>query len=89
MADEKFSDNLLRLLAAQVSVLTVVVAAQQMFGRGYFSLSAAEKTAVDQAVSAAVLGNFQVLTPEFLAGPKPLQQAGFGIPAAAPMKETS
>jgi hypothetical protein len=33
MADEKFSDNLLRLLAAQVSVLTVVVAAQQMFGR--------------------------------------------------------
>jgi hypothetical protein len=89
MADDDFGNNLLRLLTSQVSLLTGMVAAQQMFGLSYFSLSVAEKAAVDHAVLAAVLGNYQTLTPEFLAGPKPPQQAGFGIPAGAPTKETS
>jgi hypothetical protein len=89
MADSTYSDNLLRLLVSQVTCLTGLVAAQQMFGRSYFALGGPEKTAVDQAVLAMVLTNYQTLTPEFLAGPKSPQQAGFGIPAAAPTKETS
>jgi hypothetical protein len=87
MADNTFSENLLRLLTAQITLLIGMTAAQQMFGRGYFSLSVTERAAVDQAVLGLVLGNYQALTPEFLAGPTPPQQAGFGIPAAAPTSE--
>ncbi len=81
MTDETYSDNLLRLLTAQVTLLVGMTAAQQMFGRGYFALSQTEKAAVDQTVLGMVLGNYQALTPEFLAGPKPPQQAGFWIPS--------
>jgi hypothetical protein len=87
MADNTFSENLLRLLTAQITLLIGMTAAQQMFGRGYFSLSVTERAAVDQAALGLVLGNYQTLTPEFLAGPTPPQQAGFGIPAAAPTPE--
>jgi hypothetical protein len=69
MVDDNYSDNLLRLLTAQVSFLTGMVAAQQMFEKGYFALSASEKAAVDQSVLATVVANYQTLTPEFLVGP--------------------
>jgi hypothetical protein len=87
MADDNYSDNLLRLLTAQASLLTGMVASREMFGKGYFALGVAEKAAVDQAVLAMVLANYQTLTPEFLARPKSPQQAGFGIPGAAPKQE--
>lgn len=49
MADEVFSDNLLRMIAADLHLLTTITAAREMFGRGYFSLGHPEKIAVDRS----------------------------------------
>jgi hypothetical protein len=87
--DFDFNTNLMRLVAGQLHFLLGITAAREMFGKSYFALGAPEKAALDQAVVTGVLGNYQVLTPEFLVGPKSPQQAGFGIPAAAPKQEKS
>jgi hypothetical protein len=57
MAEEKFSDNLMRMVAAELHFLSGVFAAREMFGKSYFVLGAVEKTAVDQTVLAAIQGN--------------------------------
>jgi deoxyxylulose-5-phosphate synthase len=49
MAEEKFSDNLLRAIAAELHFLNGMTAAREMFGKSYFSLGLSEKIAVDQA----------------------------------------
>jgi hypothetical protein len=83
MAQQKFSENLMRAIVAELHVLNLQTAAREMFGRGYFSLGMGDKMAVDQVVLAAVGGNYAAVTPEWLAGPQPSQQpAGFGIPPA-------
>jgi hypothetical protein len=66
MAEEKFETNLFRLIAAEVYFSLGLQVSREMFGKSYFSLGNGEKAAVDQAVLAAVAGNYQVLTPEFL-----------------------
>jgi hypothetical protein len=68
MAEEKFSDNLLRAIAAELHFLSGMTAAREMFGKSYFSLGIGEKGAVDQAVFGMVAANFQTLTAESLAG---------------------
>jgi hypothetical protein len=82
MADEShvnFHDNLLRMLAAQLHFSNAMTAAREMFGRSYFSLGAAEKVAVDQAVFGATAGNFQAITPEFLSGHHAPHPMGFHV----------
>jgi hypothetical protein len=37
MADEKFSENLKRLIAAELHFLNRMTASQEMFGKSYFS----------------------------------------------------
>jgi hypothetical protein len=78
MAEEKFSDNLLRVIAAELHLLNGMTAAREMFGKSYFALGLGEKGAVDQAVTAMVAGNYQgVMTPEGLASQTTQQPAGF------------
>ena len=69
MADETFSLNLMRALVAELHVLNLQTASRDMFRRGYFSLGVGDKMAVDQVVLAALGGNYQGVTPEWLAGP--------------------
>jgi hypothetical protein len=80
MADETFTENLMRAVVAELHFLNCVTAAREMFGRGYFSLGPSEKAAVDQAVLTAIGGNYAAVTREWLAG-QPLQQpVGFVPP---------
>jgi hypothetical protein len=87
MAEEKFSDNLLRAIAAELHFLSGMTAAREMFGKSYFSLGIGEKGAVDQAVFGMVAANFQTLTAESLAAQESRQPAGFGIQPAGPTQE--
>jgi len=77
MAQEKFSDNLMKVVAAELRFLNGMTAAREMFGRSYFSLGASEKIAVDQAVLGMIAANYQSLTPEFLAGQQATPEMGF------------
>jgi hypothetical protein len=84
MPEQRFGDNLMRMLAAQLHCMLGMTAAREMFGKSYFSLGLAEKGAVDQTVNGIVAANFQAITPEFLAGQQAQQSMGFGVPGAAP-----
>ena len=77
---ETFSENLMRALVAEMHFLNGQLAAREMFGRGYFALGLGEKMAVDQAVLAAVGGNYQTITREWLAGQQAPQPMGFRVP---------
>jgi len=79
MAENTFSENLLRALVGETHFLNCQFAAREMFGRGYFSLGMAEKAAVDQAVLGAVGGNYTGVTKEWLAGQQTQQPVGFGV----------
>ena len=68
MADDTFSENLLRALVAETHFLNCQFAAREMFGRGYFALGQGERAAVDQAVLSMVGGNYTAVTREWLAG---------------------
>jgi hypothetical protein len=85
MAEEKFSDNLMRAIAAELHLLNGMTAAREMFGKSYFSLGLSEKIAVDQAVLAMVAANYQSLTAESLAAQKAQESMGFGVPTSPPM----
>jgi hypothetical protein len=87
--DLGFDTNLMRFVAAQLHFLLGMTAAREMFEKSYFALGISEKAAVDQIVTANVAGNFQALTPAFLAAQPAQQPVGFGIPAAAPKQEKS
>lgn len=65
MADN-FDVNLLRLIASELYFLSGLQAAREMFGKSYFSLGAAEKSAVDNAVAGMTNGNMNLLSPEYL-----------------------
>jgi hypothetical protein len=83
MADD-FGVNLLKTIAAEMFYLCGLQTAREMFGKGYFSLGAGEKVAVDQATIAMIGGNFQMLTPEWLQGQKSQGSAGFQVQTAEP-----
>lgn len=80
MTEEVFSDNLLRMIAADIHLLTTITAAREMFGRSYFSLGHAEKLAIDQTVLASLQGNYQAITPQFLASQVTKEPMGFVAP---------
>jgi hypothetical protein len=73
MAEEAFETNLMRMIAAGLHFLIGMTAAREMFGKSYFSLGLAEKTAVDQSVFGMIASNYQALTPAFLAAPQSQQ----------------
>jgi hypothetical protein len=81
MAEEQFSDNLLRMVAAELHFLSGLTAAREMYGKSYFSLGVGEKTAVDQAVLGMIAGNYQWVTLENLAGQKASEPMGFRVPS--------
>jgi len=87
MAEEKFSDNVMRVIAAELHLLNGMTVAREMFGKSY-SLGLSEK-AVDQTMFGMIAGNFQAITPTFLAAQQSQQAMGFGVPAASPKKESS
>ena len=89
MADEKFSDNLMRMIAAELHLLNGMTAAREMYGKGYFSLGVLEKAAVDQAVFGMLASNYQTLTPEFLATQQAQQPIGFRVPTQSQSQESS
>jgi hypothetical protein len=83
MAEEKFSDNLFRMIAAELHFLNTMTVAREMYGRGYFSLGVGERQVVDQTLFQTISGNYQALTPEFLASQKTQQPVGFRAPVEA------
>ena len=77
MAEELFSDNLLRAVFAQLHFQSSMFAAREMFGKGYFALGVAEKASVDQMVLGMVSANYQHMTPQSLASHTPHEPMGF------------
>jgi hypothetical protein len=84
MAEEKFSDNLLRAIAAELHFLSGMAAAREMFGKSYFALGLGEKGAVDKTVLEMVTSNYQILTAESLAAQKIQEPVGFRVPSEVP-----
>jgi hypothetical protein len=80
MSKNSFSENLLRLIAAELRLLNGMTAAREMFGKSYFSLGMGEKAIVDQTVIGFVAANFHTLSPETLADQTATNPVGFGIP---------
>ena len=77
MPEQKFGDNLLRAIAAELNLLNRMTAAREMFGKSYFSLGGGEQIAVNQAVFGIVATNYQNLTAESLATQKAPEPMGF------------
>jgi hypothetical protein len=77
MAEEQFNENLMRMVAAELHFLIAMTSAREMYGKSYFSLGVGERLAVDQAVSAAIAANYQVITPAYLASHTAQQPMGF------------
>jgi hypothetical protein len=75
--DHPFDTNLLRLLCAQTWSLISLTASRELFGKSYYSLSVAEKQAVDQAALNQIGANYNSMTPEYLKGSEPVAQIGF------------
>lgn len=80
--DEEFLANLLKSISASMFFMAGMTAAREMYGKSYFSLGHAEKTALDQVVLGFVGSNFQSLTPEALRGRASQQPVGFQAPSA-------
>ena len=77
MAEEKFSDNLMRMIAAELHLLNGMTFAREMFSKSYFALGVAEKATVDQTMIAMLAGNYQMATAEYLATQKAQEPMGF------------
>jgi hypothetical protein len=81
MAEEKFSDNLLRAIYAQLHFQSGLLAAREMYGKSYFSLGVTEKMTLDQMVFGTIASNYQSITAEGLASHKSKEPIGFRIPS--------
>ena len=81
MPEEIFSDNLLRMIAAELHLLNGMTAAHEMFGKSYFALGLGEKTSVDHTVLQMLTANYHWVTAEMPAAPKaPPGPVGFRAP---------
>lgn len=83
MADD-FQTSIIRMIAAEMHYQSALLTSREMFGKSYFSLGAAEKIAVDQAVSGFVGSNYRDITPAYLGQTENRQAAGFGTDHLAP-----
>lgn len=79
--EEKFETNVLRMIAALSWSSLLLQASRDLFGKGYYSLAATEKQAVDQAVFAQLSANFQAITPDLLGATPVANRAGFQGPS--------
>lgn len=91
MAEETYSEILLRSVAGQLQLLNMQMAARDMFQRGYFSLGEAEKRAVEQTVWAGSApptswASRDGLLKQLGRESNPLQQ-DFGFPIVKPNPE--
>src|SRR5262245_13421030 len=77
MPEAKFSDNLLSMIAAELHFSNTLLAAREMYGRGYFSLGVGERQVIDQQVLQTIAANFQALTPDL--AQRAQQPVGFRI----------
>jgi hypothetical protein len=89
MPDIQDAVSLLRVLSAQLALQNSLAVARELFGKSYLSLGHGEKIAVDQAVFGYTAGNYQALTPEFLADQQARQPIGFPIQQPAPTPGSS
>ena len=71
MPEEKFDTNLLRMIAAELHLLSGLHVARDLFGKSYFALGTGEKIAVDQAVVGMLGANYQWITADMLKAPTP------------------
>jgi hypothetical protein len=78
-----FSENLVKLIAAELRLLNGMTVAREMFAKSYFSLGVGEKAVVDQTVLSMVAANFHSLSPETFAD-QTRNPVGFGIPSNKP-----
>lgn len=86
----EFETNLMRAQLAATWFSLGIQTARELFGKSYLSLSQSEKSAVDQIVLASVAGNYQVITPEWLAAQQIQQPIGFQAPTRTePSAQTS
>lgn len=89
MSDFSFETNIIRAMFAELHFQTGMLAAREMFGKSYFALGQGEKIQVDQAVIGHVGANYNMLTPEWLAGQKQPNPIGFQAPAQQPATPTN
>jgi hypothetical protein len=87
MADKDFDTNLLRFIAAGQFSLLCVQTSHAMFSKGYFSLSPAEKLAVDQAASGFLMANYNSITPQLLNPQASQEPIGFQAPGGEQSQE--
>jgi hypothetical protein len=76
----EFETNLMRAQLAATWFSLCLQTGRDLFGRSYLSLSQSEKSAVDQLVLANVSGNYQAITPEWLAAQQARAPIGFQAP---------
>lgn len=81
--DEQFTQNITKLIAAELYFVATLYASHEMYGKSYFSLGVSEKQAIDQTVWSQIFGNFQQLTPELL-GAQSQAKTGFQPPDNQP-----
>lgn len=82
MAEEKFSDNLLRMIAAELHFSNCLAVSQHLLGKPYLALSPVERGLVDRAVMENVAPNYQNITPKLLSHQEAPQPMGFVTPAS-------
>jgi hypothetical protein len=70
---DQFTVNLLRLIAGELMVSCGLQTSREMYGKGYFSLGAGEKAAVDRTVLNMIADNYNLMTEEFLNAQKASQ----------------
>jgi hypothetical protein len=80
MAEEIFSENLMRMVAAELHLLNTMTVSREMYGRGYFSLGVGERAIVDQTAVNTIAAHYRDITPQFLAAQQVPQPMGFVTP---------
>ena len=63
MAEEIFSENLMRMVAAELHLLNTMTVSREMYGRGYFSLGVGERASVDQTAVNTIAAPYRDITP--------------------------
>lgn len=81
MTNKEFDTSLLRFIATGTYISVLMQVSRELFSKSYFSLSVAEKTAVEQTANTTIGANYQQLTPEYLWG-QPRNPVGFEGPKA-------
>ncbi|OFV99901.1 MAG: hypothetical protein A3H94_04630 [Acidobacteria bacterium RIFCSPLOWO2_02_FULL_60_20] len=74
MANDKFSNDLLRLISSEFYLLVNLTVSREMYGKGYFALGLGEKSLVDQTVATMLATGYQLATPETLGNLEAPQQ---------------